>query len=178
MSPATAGVPPGIYLSLLAVVHWNGVRPLHEVWSSSIDLQKLSDVGDSLGSALMKELATASYRAGPLRDHPNLVEAVDLATMNLEARVAIRRTDLALENHAFIETRRASFQDVHERRLRVIDKRLQTLIERNRTKMIPLAEGKRRKEVARFEGQVASLDGAAVPSLTTDDLAVCVVEVG
>ena len=178
MPPATAGVPAGIYLSLLAVVHWNGVRPIHEVWSSSIDLRKLSDVGDSLGSAIMKELATASYQAGPLRDHPNLVEAVDLATMNLEARVATRRTDLALENHAFIETRRASFKDVHERRLRAIDKRLQTLIERNRTKMIPLAEGKRRKEVARFEGQLATLDGAAAPSLTTDDLAVCVVEVG
>ncbi len=178
MSPATAGVPAGIYLSLLAVVHWNGVRPIHEVWSSSIDLRKLSDVGDSLGSAIMKELATASYQAGPLREHPNLVEAVDLATMNLEARVATRRAELAQENHAFIETRRASFKDVHERRLKVIDKRLQTLIERNRTKMIPLAEGKRRKEVARFEGQLSALDGAAAPSLTTDDLAVCVVEVG
>jgi hypothetical protein len=32
--------------------------------------------------------------------------------------------------------------------------------------------------VARFEGQLATLDGAAAPSLTTDDLAVCVVEVG
>lgn len=177
MSPATASVAPGIYLSLLAVVHWNGVRPIHEVWSSSIDLRNLSDAGESIGSAIMKELATASYQAGPLRDHANLVEAVDLATMNLETRVATRRTDLALENHAFIETRRASFKDVHERRLKVIDKRLQTLIERNRTKMIPLAEGKRRKEVARFEGQLAMLDGAAAPSLTTDDLAVCVVEV-
>lgn len=91
--------------------------------------------------------------------------------------MATRRTDLALENHAFIETRRASFMDVHDRRLRVIDKRLQTLIERNRTKMIPLAEGKRRKEMVRLAGQLASLDGAAAPALTTDDLAVCVVEV-
>jgi hypothetical protein len=98
--------------------------------------------------------------------------------MNLEARVATRRTDLALENHAFVETRRASFRDVHDRRLKVIDKRLQTLVERNRAKMVPLAEGKRRKEVARFEGQLATLEGAAAPALTTNDLAVCVVEVG
>jgi superfamily II DNA or RNA helicase len=178
MPPASAGVPAGTYLSLLAVVHWNGVRPIHEVWSSSIDLRTLSEVDDSLGSAIMKELATASYQAGPLTDHPNLVEAVDLATMNLEARVATRRTDLALENHAFVETRRASFRDVHDRRLKVIDKRLQTLVERNRAKMVPLAEGKRRKEVARFEGQLATLEGAAAPALTTNDLAVCVVEVG
>ncbi|NYJ02425.1 superfamily II DNA or RNA helicase [Nocardioides thalensis] len=177
MTPESAGVAEGIYLALLAVVHWNGVRPIHEVWSSSIDLSNLSDAGDPLGSAIMKELATASYKAGPLRDHPHLIEAVDLATMNLEARVATRRTELIQENDAFIATRRASFTEVHERRMRVINSRLQTHIERGQTKMMPLAEGKLRKEQARYDAQVASLESAAAPSLTTDDLATCVVEV-
>ena len=177
MTPEIAGVPEGIYLTLLAVVHWDGVRPINEVWSSSTDIRNLSDVGDRLGPAIMKGLATASLSAGPFREHPNLVEAVDLATMNLEARVATRRSELETENYAFIATRRASFEDVHGRRMEVIDKRLQTLVERDRTKMIPLAEGKRRKEIARYEAQLAGLDSAAAPSLTTDDLAVCVVEV-
>ena len=87
-------------------MHWNGIRPIHEVWSSTIDLRNLSDAGDALGSAIMKELATASFNAGPLRDHANLVEAVDLATMNLEVRVAARRQELTQENDAFIATRR------------------------------------------------------------------------
>ncbi|GGD24679.1 DEAD/DEAH box helicase [Nocardioides daphniae] len=177
MTSSSAGVRPGNYLALLAVVHWNGVRPIHEVWSSAIDLTNLSEAGDALGAAIMKELATASYQAGPLRDHPHLLEAVDLATMNLEARVATRRNDLAQENAAFIATRRASFTEVHERRMRAIRARLQTHIDRGQAKMLPLAEGKLRKEQARYEAQIAGLESAAAPSLTTDDLAVCVVEV-
>lgn len=177
MTPSTAGVPEGQYLSLLAVVHWNGVRPIHEVWTSSIDLTTLAGSSDDLGAAVMKQLATASHRAGPLRDHANLVEAVDLATMNLEARVARRRMELTQENDAFVATRRASFQDVHDRRLRVIHQRINTLLEGGKTKMIPAAEGKLRKENLRFDAQLASLQSAAAPSLTTDDLAVCVVEV-
>ena len=53
MDPETAGLPEGTYLSLLAVVSWNGIRPLHEVWSSSINLVDQSDTGDSLGLAIM-----------------------------------------------------------------------------------------------------------------------------
>ncbi len=177
MTPATAGVPEGRYLSLLAVVHWNGVRPIHEVWTSSIDLNTLAASSDELGAAIMKQLATASHQAGPLRDHTNLVEAVDLATMNLEARVAQRRLELTQENDAFVATRRASFQDVHDRRVRVINQRINTLVEGGKTKMIPAAEGKLRKENLRFDAQLAGLQSAAAPSLTTDDLAVCVVEV-
>lgn len=177
MTSRSAGVPEGTYLALLAVVHWNGVRPVHEVWSAGIDLGQLSDAGDALGAAIMKELATASFEAGALRDHPHLIEAVDLATMNLEARVATRRIELLKENDAFVATRRASFTDVHERRMRAIRSRLQTHVERGQAKMIPLAEGKLRKEQARYEAQLANLESAAAPSLTTDDLAVCVVDV-
>ncbi len=177
MSPDTAKVPPGSYLSLLAVVHWSGVRPLHEVWTSNISLASLSEVSGSLGDALMKQLATASYEPGPVCEHPNLGEAVDLATMNLEARVAARRAELMKENDAFIATRRVSFEEVHKRRTRQLERTLQTNRELNRQRGIPLAEARLRKEQHRFATQIASLDGAAMPSLTTDDLAVCVVEV-
>lgn len=51
MSAASAGVSPGHYLTLLAVVHWNGVRPIHEVWSSAIELATLSDAGENTGVA-------------------------------------------------------------------------------------------------------------------------------
>lgn len=177
MTPESARVPEGTYLVLLAVVHWNGVRPLHEVWSSSVDLKGLSDVGDWLGMAIMKELATASYEAGSQRDYPKLVDAVDLATTYLEARVARRRLELTQENDAFIQTRRVSFQDVHTRRLRSLENTLRTNRDRDRTRAIPLTEARIRKEKDRAANQLAALDSARTPSLTTDDLAVCVVEV-
>lgn len=177
MTSSQAGVPAGSYLSLLAVVHWTGIRPIHEVWSSNVNLRDLSDAGEALGTAIMKDLATASYRQARVRGLDNLKEAVELATLSLEARVAHRRMELTQENDAFIATRRASFKEVHERRLRAVEQRLRTLVDRNQTRMIPAAEGRLRKEVARYEAQCASLASAASPSLTTDDLAVCVVEV-
>jgi Helicase conserved C-terminal domain/SNF2-related domain len=177
MDPGTAGLPEGTYLSLLAVVSWNGIRPLHEVWSSSINLVDLSDAGDSLGLAIMKDLAEASYRAAPMREHSGLVEAVDLATMNLEVRVANRRSELIQENDAFIATRRLSFEDVHERRLQQMHALRRTHMERGNRRALRLTEARIAKEQNRFASQIAALDVAHAPSLTTDDLAVCVVEV-
>jgi hypothetical protein len=177
MDPVMAGVPEGTYLSLLAVVSWNGIRPLHEVWSSSINLAGLSDAGDSLGLAIMKDLAEASYRAAPRREHSALVEAVDLATMNLEVRVAHRRQELIQENDAFIATRRLSFEEVHERRLRQMRALRLTHMERGNARALRLTDLKIAKQQNRFASQVAALDKARAPSLTTDDLAVCLVEV-
>jgi superfamily II DNA or RNA helicase len=177
MDPGTAGLPEGTYLSLLAVVSWNGIRPLHEVWSSSINLASLSDAGVSLGLAIMKDLAEASYRAAPMRERSRLVEAVDLATMNLEARVADRRSELIQENDAFIATRRLSFEEVHERRLGQMQALRRTHLERGNMRALRLTEARISKEQGRFTSQVAALDAARAPALTTDDLAVCVVEV-
>ncbi len=177
MDPETAGLPEGTYLSLLAVVSWNGIRPLHEVWSSSINLADLADASECLGLAIMKDLAEASYRAAPMRRHPGLVEAVDLATMNLEVRVADRRSELIQENDAFIATRRLSFEEVHERRLKQMRALRRTHQERGNLRALRLTEAKIAKEQDRFKSQIAALDAARAPSLTTADLAVCVVEV-
>ena len=177
MDPETAGLPEGTYLSLLAVVSWNGIRPLHEVWSSSINLAEQSDAGDCLGLAIMKDLAEASYRAAPMREHSGLAEAVDLATMNLEVRVAGRRSELMQENDAFIATRRLSFEEVHERRLKQMRALRRTHQERGNLRALRLTEAKIVKEQNRFKSQIAALDAARAPSLTTADLAVCVVEV-
>jgi superfamily II DNA or RNA helicase len=177
MDPQAAGLAEGTYLTLLAVVSWNGIRPLHEVWSSSINLADLSDPGDPLGLAIMKNLAEASYRAAPMREHSGLVQAVELATMNLEVRVANRRTELIQENDAFIATRRLSFQEVHERRLQQMQALCRIHLERGNMRALRLTEAKIAKEHNRFVSQNAALDAARTPALITDDLAVCVVEV-
>jgi superfamily II DNA or RNA helicase len=177
MDPVTAGLPEGTYLSLLAVVSWNGIRPLHEVWSSSINLVDLSDAGHSLGLAIMKDLAEASYRAAPVREHTGLVEAVELATMNLQVRAADRRSELIQENDAFIATRRLSFREVHERRLEQMHALRRTHVERGNLRAVRLTEARIAKEQNRFASQIAALDVARAPSLSTGDLAVCMVEV-
>jgi len=177
MDSETAGVAEGIYLSLLAVVKWNGVRPLHEIWASTINTSTMSDAGHHLGNAVMAALARASLKPAPLRDNSGLVEAVNLATMNLEGRAEARRQELREENDAFLATRRLSFEQVHDRRIATLGKTLATHVERGNKRVIPLTEAKIRKERVRYEAQLASLETAGRPSLLTDDLAVCVVEV-
>ena len=178
MGQSEVGVEPGAYLSLLSVLHWNGIRPIHEVWSSTVNLATLDPQGDEVGNAVMKGLATGSLRAGPDRHFGNLVEAVDRATLHLERRVAERRLELAQENAAFIETRRASFAEVHKRKLASLQRRGETLIEKKRSeRVIRMNEGSIRKEHARFDAQVSGLESARSPILETTDLAVCVVEV-
>lgn len=177
MTPEDSGVQPGMYLVLLSVVHWNGVRPLHEVWAASIDLTTLSDAGDALGSAVMEKLATASFEPADDRGHLYLADAVDRALMNLEGRVATRREELMEENKAFLDTRRASYQDVHKRRMDMLQAALDKLIQKGQTGMMPAAKGRIQAQKRRYEEQLAALRASASPSLVTDDLAVCVVEV-
>ena len=125
----------------------------------------------------MKDLAEASYQAAPMREHSGLAEAVDLATMNLQVRVASRRSELIQENDAFIATRRLSFDEVHERRLKQMHALRRTHEERGNLRALRLTEAKIAKQQDRFKSQIAALDVARAPSLTTADLAVCVVEV-
>ena len=177
MDPEAAGLPEGTYLSLLAVVSWNGIRPLHEVWSSSINLVDLSDAGDSLGLAIMKDLAEASYRAAPMREHSGLAGGRGSGNHESAGPRGNRRSELIQENDAFIATRRLSFEEVHERRLRQMHALRRTHVERGNLRALRLTEARIAKEQDRFESQIAALDVARAPSLTTADLAVCVVEV-
>lgn len=177
MDAEAAGVPAGGYLTLLTVVKWDGIRPLHEVWSSTVDLDTMADMGEPLGLAVMKELAQARLKAGPLRDHANLQDAVEQATINLEVRVAGRQDSLREENAAFVSMRRVSFEQVHRRRMRRLRDLLQTHVERGNKRVIPATRARIAKQEDRFASQNNGLDRKSTPSLSRDDLAVCVIEV-
>jgi len=177
MKPDVAGVSPGTYLSLLAVVDWDGVRELHEVWSSTVDLATLVDAGPDIGLSVMKELARGALTAGPFRDHGSLEESVEMATFNLEVRIGERRRELQAENQAFLATRRQSFAQVHERRMKSLSETLRVHRQRGNARAIPLTEARIRKQQERFADQLAKLDGSNQPQLKSQDLAVCVIEV-
>ncbi|KRA37877.1 MULTISPECIES: DEAD/DEAH box helicase [unclassified Nocardioides] len=177
MSSSDAGVPPGRYLSLLTLVTWDGLRPLHEVWTSTIDLGTLADAGTDPGLAVMRGLARGDLCSGALRPWPGASEAVEMATFHLEGNIAVRRVELEAENSAFIETRRRSFVQVNQRRLHTLTETLRVHGERGNKKAIPLTEARIRKQRDRHAAQLARLDATATPQLTSQDLAVCVIDV-
>lgn len=177
MHSQVAGVPPGRYLVLLAVIDWNGIRELHEVWSAAVNVATSADAGPELGMAVMSELARGALAPAAHADVPRLDEAVEMATFHLEDRIAARRRVLEAENDAFVATRRQSFSQVHERRMKSLAETLRVHKERGNARAIPLTEARIRKQRGRYDEQVARLDGANSPELKSQDLAVCVVEV-
>ena len=177
MVPAEAGVPSGTYLTLLSAVKWSGLRPFHEVWSSSIDLSTLNEAGESVGAAVMKGLAEGTLRAGPLLTYSNLTEATEEAIVNLQIRVQNRQAVLAAENEAFLQTRRTSFEEVHNRRIAHLERTLETNRMKGHSRVLRANEGKLRKAEGRYRAQLADLEAGRDASLEPEDLAVCVVEV-
>lgn len=172
-----AKVSPGRYVTLMALVEWNGLRVLHEVWTSTIDLATFADAGAQLGEAVMRDLASADLMPGPSSGWGDAVGAVEMATFNLESRIAERRSQLEAENDAFIATRRQSFTQVHERRFRALSETLSVHRERGNARAIVLTEARIRKQNERHQAQEGRISRHLNPQLTSRDLAVTVIEV-
>lgn len=177
LKPEDAGVVSGAYLTLLSVVKWNGLRPFNEVWTSTVSLDTMADAGPAVGAAVMKGLAEGTLRGAPLIPYDNLPDAVEEAVLNLQLRVRTRQQTLTSENEAFLETRRASIHEVHQRRVEHLHQTLETNKRRGNVRIIRANQGKIRKAEERLAQQLAGLDQRRIATLEPEDLAVCLVEV-
>jgi superfamily II DNA or RNA helicase len=177
LNPEGAGVVSGAYLTLLSVVKWNGLRPFNEVWTSTVSLDTMADGGPGVGAAVMKGLAEGTLRGSPMSPYDSLAEAVEEAVLNLQLRVRTRQQTLTSENEAFLETRRASINEVHKRRVEHLHQTLETNRKRGNLRIIRANEGKIRKAEERLAQQLTALEHRRMATLEPEDLAVCVVEV-
>ncbi|MEV7396720.1 helicase-related protein [Aeromicrobium sp. NPDC092404] len=177
MTPEASGLEQGEYLVVLATAEWAGVRPVREVWSAGVDVNRRSPIGPGLGQAVMSELARGSLRPGPWITDRELTDVVALAEMYLANEGNDRLTQLEQENSAFLAMRRTSYEQVHERRMRTLREQLETNRVRNRAKGVRLTESRINKQLARFEAQTEDLVRADNPGLEMKDLAACLVVV-
>ncbi|WP_344133758.1 DEAD/DEAH box helicase [Pedococcus bigeumensis] len=176
MSRREAGVPVGRYLVQLCVAHWDGIRPLHEVWTATADAVTGGLVPD-LGDRLMGALALGRLSSGGLPGDLDLQAAVSATADALLGRLIAREGEMQSENTAFMATRRLSAEQVHARRIDSINDRINTLRLRGRYRMIPLFDAQLRRERARFASFNDDMNVKSHAALTTEDLAVCLVEV-
>lgn len=176
MAARDAGLPPGSYLVLLRVAHWDGVRPLHEVWTSTVDLGTKTTV-TGLGEAVMAQLASGQIRGSADHVVEGLTDAVAIASDELLVRQILRSDEQQAENRAFMETRRLSIQQVHDRRVEAIQERIHTLRSKGKGRAVPLFEAQLHRANLRFEAQLHDVDRRGEANMHTEDLAVCLVEV-
>lgn len=177
MTTSQASLPPGPYLVQLVAAHWRGIRTSREVWSAAVDLRSGALVDSQLGDALLAQLAQGSLRSASHHENHDLEGAIATTTMDLDDRRFTRDQSLQAENGAFLQTRRISLTEVHERRVETIQKRIATLEERGRHRMIPLQQAQLRREQQRYRASLAELEVRSAASLSTEDLAVCLVDV-
>jgi hypothetical protein len=176
MTEDEADVPHGCYLVHLCVAHWYGIRPLHEVWTESVDVAS-GRLVSGLGDRMMAMLAAGSLKPGHHDAGLELQPALSVASDALVARQVARQRELRAENEAFLTTRRISIEQVHQRRIDSINQRIETLHRRGKARMIPLFEAQRRREDLRYAASSQDIAQASQAMLTTEDLAVCLVEV-
>lgn len=167
---------PGLYLVQLCVAHWDGVRPLHEIWSTTVNVETSRPVPD-LGDRIMSAVASGTLVSGRPEGAHDLRRALSVSSDALLSRQVSRGDEMQAENEAFMATRRLSAEQVHQRRIDSINERINTLRVRGRDKMVPLFMAQLRRENARYEASAQEIIASSQATLTTEDLAVCLVEV-
>lgn len=171
-----APVGPGTYLVLLCEATWDGVRPLHEVWTQTVDVRNCHPAPD-LGDSVL-----AAVAAGQLDDSQHrpadLGRALDVALRERDQRIHDRSASLQRENAAFAAARREGAEQAHRRRLSTLRQRIETLQERGKSQsVLRMQAAQVDKQGERHRRLLNELERQAQASLQTRDLAVCVVEV-
>ncbi len=172
----TDAVKAGVYLVLVSMARWNGLRPAAEFWTAAADADGRS-IGEGPGDALLAALASASLTgsisAGPAR--------MERALSGVEDDLVRRRSEESdrrkAENLALVEARRISLRETHGRKVAQIEARIGTLRRENKPATIPLFESQIRNQEHFLNRALHELDEASVGDMSLESLAVVIVEV-
>jgi superfamily II DNA or RNA helicase len=168
--------PRGRYAVVLARVEGTGDRATRELWGASVDLsrhQVVPAASDALLAALARgELRPADDPAGADELAAPIVRATDV----LDERHTIEQQRRVDESEALAEGRRLSLNEQLDRKLAVIDRRMQTARSRGHG-ALHLFEGQRRRARDRHHEALRNLDQRQSTHLSLEYLAVCYLEI-
>lgn len=175
--PRTDDVPSGRYLAVLTHAK-DASRGGDELWGMGVD-ESGRLVGEGPANALLAALA-----AGRIEEwHTQLPDGV--------SRLARRATDALLRKQqdeqerrdqqdlALAESRRRVLTEQHERRIAGIQRRLQTLTQRERSeRVLRMNRGQRRRADERFAALMSDVDADLGRMIRLEHIAACWIEVG
>lgn len=172
----TDNVLPGTYVVVLAHAE-HASRGGDEIWGAAVDLAGTS-AGEATADAVLAALAQGVLRDGGGTPIEGLARLASRAQREIDLRHHEAQERRDIEEGALTEARRAAFADQHQRRLGGIEKRMRTLLERDRGhRVLRMVEGQRRRQQERYERTLADLDARKPPAISVRYLAVCVLEV-
>lgn len=167
----------GRFLVLLAHAE-NAVSGGDAMWGSAVDLETGDLLGETIADAVLSNLALGEITDGLGYPKGNLARLVSRARFEIEKRHEATQNRRDKEDAAFREQRRTILTEQHERRLNGIERRLQTVLERERGQnVLRMIKGQLERQKARYEGLIAELDSNSQKPVSIKYLAVCTVEV-
>jgi hypothetical protein len=126
----------------------------------------------------MAALARGEWGEGPSIPDLDLAHLVSRTKRDIEKRHRLVQAKRDSEEEVLSETRRAILADQHQRRMRGIQKRLQTIIERERgDKVVRMVNGQRTRQQNRYDQLIAELEASQLPAVSISYLAVCTLRV-
>jgi hypothetical protein len=168
-------VPPGRYLSLISVARWTGLRQSSELWTAAVDLESSQVATESVGLRILANLAEAKLAEGTPSDAaPGSLDNLRRIMLTRQATEEDRRR---AENDALVETRRISLRETHARKVRQIQRRIDTLVATGKSGPVRLFEAQLRNQDRLLDQRERELEGARVGALSVEHLAVCTIEV-
>ena len=174
--PGSPDVNPGTYVVVLAHAE-QASRGGDEIWGAAVDMDGVS-CGEAPADALLAALAKGLLADGAPGGIPDLPRLAGRAQREIELRHRKAQGRRDVEEGALTEARHTILTEQHQRRMVGIERRMKTLLERDRgQKVLHMVEGQRRRQVERYERLLAELETKATPTVAVRYLAACVLEV-
>jgi len=175
--PATEHVSLGRYVVVLAHAE-NASRGGDEIWGVAVDWEGAT-LGEAPADAVLAALARGALLEGPEVDTTALPRLVGRAKRELEKRHGEVQEKRDSEESLLSETRKAILADQHERRMKGIQRRMQTMLDRERgSSVLRMVQGQSRRQQERFQQLVAEIENKKPEAVALRYLAVCILEVG
>jgi hypothetical protein len=135
-------------------------------------------MGELAADAVLSSLALGEIQDGQRMENTDLSRLVSHARFEIEQRHEATQERRDHEENAFREQRKITLTEQHLRRMQGIERRLQTVLERDRgQKVSRMIEGQLARQQVRYDGLMAEIESKNQKPVAVKYLAVCIVEV-
>jgi superfamily II DNA or RNA helicase len=174
---STPEAPPGSYVVVLAHAE-HASRGGDEIWGAAVNRDG-SKQSESVADAVFAALARGALGETHESDHPtDLPRLANRAARELELRHREVQERRDIEEGALTEARRTILAEQHERRMKGIRRRMQTILDRGRGhKVVRMVQGQLRRQDERYQSLLAELETRKPKAVSLRFIAVCALEV-
>lgn len=177
LSTSDSPVKPGRYLVYMGVAEWSGLRPSKEIWGVAID-QDGNEVSEPLSDVVLAQLARGTLVPVSTSDTQEAWNGQTQRAQSLLQRRQVIEAETKKQRELLLrDERRLSLESHHQRKLTVIEQRIETAEHRGRNQQLPAFRAQQLKARERFDRLMNELEQGTASELRLTPLALCEIKV-